>query len=486
MNFIKDKFTIIKKDLFVLYQEQLYSKVGNLISIERNVAKIKLNNSYLFLERIDPFLFKEKESQDNYLIYGSEVYKKDEIQNQSLKIEIENNLQQDFSFSKTHRLINSENLLGLQRLKQYKNKIDCIIIDPPYNTQNKTMKYNDVFLSNEWVEFMKNRLIQAKNLLSEEGVIFIHINDKEYARLRLLIDEIFKEDNFIENFIWQKNSIKNNSKTTSNNHEYILCFAKNKPIVEKLNYFKVKKDGLEELLSLRKDFLIKNKNKLEINSNQQKEELIKELEKEIKKFFKENKQLKGISQYKFVDENFEIFRISDVSAPNKKGMFYDILHPITKKICKNPQGGYRYNEETIKELLDKNLLYFGKNENTVPQFKRYLKDVEFEVCKSVIVTFDEGYNDLKNIVPNADFNNPKPVSLIKHLIRMINKKEFFVLDFFAGSGTIIQATEEVNQEDHKKITCLAITSNENNICNEITKTRFEKVLLNKGEFIYEI
>lgn len=204
MNFIKDKFTIIKKDLFVLYQEQLYSKVGNLISIERNVAKIKLNNSYLFLERIEPFLFKEKESHDNYLIYGSEVYKKDEIQNQSLKIEIENNLQQDFPFSKTHRLINSENLLGLQRLKQYKNKIDCIIIDPPYNTQNKTMKYNDVFLSNEWIEFMKNRLIQAKNLLSEEGVIFVHINDKEYARLRLLMDEIFEEGNFIENFIWQK------------------------------------------------------------------------------------------------------------------------------------------------------------------------------------------------------------------------------------------------------------------------------------------
>lgn len=383
-------------------------------------------------------------------------------------------------FNYNHKLINTDNLLGLNNLlHNYQEKIDCIIIDPPYNTGNDNMIYFDNFKQSEWISFMKERLLKAKELLSAEGVIFIHINNKELFYLKILLDEIFEEKNFIENFIWVKNSIKNNSSLHSNNHEYILCYAKDKNKIKKLNYFKKQKEGLEEVYSI----LSAVENNLTLNI----EEKVELLTKKLKEFYKNNKNLKGINQYKFVEENnakLKIFRISDVSAPNKKGNFFNILHPITGKVVKNPAGGYRYNEAKMNEILEKNLLYFGKDEKTIPQYKRYLEDVETEAVKSVIENFDEGYKDLEKIIPNHNFNNPKPVSLIKFLLTLINKDKFFILDFFAGSGTIGQAVNEINIENKKEIVCLAITNNENNICESITKLRFEKTLKDFDYFVF--
>lgn len=499
----QDNFTILKNNNNeIIYQNKIYEKIGVVKKIENEKALIVLTNKNqvqdltLELKRLNAFLFQKSNKtdlsnlNDIFLIYGSEVFKEKNENNKINEISFYEMLKKNFHltydnflheknvFNKYHCLINGENYLTLQLLNQhgFNNKIDCIIIDPPYNTENLKMKYNDVFYRNEWIDFMKNRLIVAKELLSDDGVIFIHINDKEYAYLKILMDEIFQEENFIENFIWQKNSIKNNSKTTSNNHEYILCFAKNKKQIEKLNYFRQEKQGLSEIYQLKQNIVkqLEKENKTII-------EIRDILEKEIRNFYKNNKHLKGISQYKFVDDNLNIFRISDVSAPNKNGLNYDIIHPVTKKICKNPSGGYRYNEETLKEILEKNLFYFGKDENTVPQYKRYLVDVEKEVMKSVITNFDEGYNDLKKILPDSDFNNPKPVSLIKTLLNAINKNKFIVLDFFAGSGTIIQAVNEINCEQNKNISCFAITSNENDICNSITLKRFQKVLFSSNE-----
>lgn len=384
-----------------------------------------------------------------------------------------------------YNLFNCDNLVGLNILIQNNIKVDYIIIDPPYNTQNKSFIYNDYFDENEYLVFMKERLLLAKELLKPTGLISIHINDAELYSLKLLLDDIFGKENFIENFIWIKNSIKNNSKTTANVHEYILTYALNKKRVEKMNYFKVNKIGLDEVLEIQNK--IKNDSSLSLSNKRTL------LEKELKVLYKQFKN-NGISQYKFVDDNLDIFRISDVSAPSsakpnsQSGTFFDIIHPITQKVCKSPKNGYRFSKEKINYLLENNLFYFGKDENTVPQFKRYLKDVEKEVAKSVIVNFDEGIKDLTKIVPNANFNNPKPVSLLTHLIQFILNKEnqneeLVILDFFAGSGTILQAVNQINREEKRKLQCFAITNNENNIIDNITLKR-ANAILDKNSFSY--
>jgi adenine-specific DNA-methyltransferase len=133
----------------------------------------------------------------------------------------------------TNIVIEGDNYHALSCLRYtYKGKVDVIYIDPPYNTGNKDFIYNDRYVDKEdtyrhskWLSFMKKRLVLAQELLSESGVIFISIDDNEQAQLKMLCDEVFKEENFICNFIWnKKNVVQNDAKFVSNNHEYILAY----------------------------------------------------------------------------------------------------------------------------------------------------------------------------------------------------------------------------------------------------------------------
>lgn len=369
-------------------------------------------------------------------------------------------------------LINSDSLKGLHFLEDKNNftgKFNVIIVDPPYNTGNKVTDkfvYKDDRTLDEWSKLIVDTFSKAKELLTEDGIIFINIDENVY-HLKLLLDDIFGKNNFIENFIWVKNSTKNNSKTNSHNHEYILCYAKNKPVIETLNYFKIAKQGLREVEEQRQIILSLKDLSLEEKKNL--------LEESLKQLYKSNPQVKknkGIKHYKFVDDNLDIYRISDVSAPGGKGYQHTILHPITNKICKNPVGGYRFNTEKVNELLRNNLFYFGKTEKTVPQIKRYLKDMETEVAKSVFENFDDGIKDLQRILPSAYFNNPKPVSLIQYLLSFVNKRneDLKVLDFFCGSGSTVQACIEYGVN-----TVVGITNNENNIFYNITVPRIKAI-----------
>lgn len=357
---------------------------------------------------------------------------------------------------------------------------DIIYIDPPYNTGNADFVYNDKFVGEDdgyrhskWLSFMEKRLRLAREIMSDEGVIFISIDEHELFQLKLLCDSIFGEHNYIENFIWIKNSIKNLSKTTSTNHEYILCYAKNLTVVSQLNYFRIEKPGLDEVRKILKE--AKNK---KISSE--------DTEKLLRKFYKENPKLKGISMYRNVeidnDGNYRAFRLSDISAPISKGALntYEVIHPITKKPVKLPSTGWRYSKDTMNKHIKNNLVYFNKNESYVPAFKRYLDNVETEVCKSTFENFDEGKKDLAAVFnSNNIFDNPKPVSLIKYLIQMINKKDAKVMDFFAGSGTTGEAVLKLNEEDGGKRQFYMCTNNENNICRDITYQRVKTVLTGK-------
>lgn len=373
-------------------------------------------------------------------------------------------------------LLEGDNLHSLKLLeKTHKGKIDVIYIDPPYNTGNKDFTYNDSFVGEDdgyrhskWLSFMKERLDIAYDLLSKDGLIFISIDEFEFAQLKVLIDTTttFSQYNFVENFIWIKNSTKNNSKTTSTNHEYILCYAKNIDVIKSNPIiFQTKKEGYSEVISFVEQC---KKNEMSVQDTQA----------ELRKMLKEHSEWKGISNYTLLDENYDVFRIDNISAPNGKGPHYDVLHPITKKPCKTPAPGWRFTRESMNELLANNLVYFGKDESIVPQYKRYLKTVKTEVVKSIIVDNTDGKKELMRIfnVATPDFTNPKPTTLIKTLLRFINKTDITILDFFAGSGTTGQAVMDLNMEDGGSRKFILCTNNENNICEDVTYQRLKTVI----------
>lgn len=364
-------------------------------------------------------------------------------------------------------LLEGDNLHSLKLLERtHKEKIDIIYIDPPYNTKNKDFIYDDNMIGEDdgyrhskWLSFMQRRLEIAKDLLTDDGVIFISIDEYEYAQLKLLCDNIFGEQNYIENFIWNKNSTKNLSKTTSTNHEYILTYCKNISVISQLERFRIHKEGYDEVLNL-------------VEEAKKEGKTVEEAQKELRKYYKGNKNLKGISMYNNIDDKWDIFRISDSSAPKStgKGNMYDVIHPITGKPCKKPSRGWAYTKATMEEHIKNNRIYFGKDETIVPQYKRYLTDVKTEVRKSIITDFTDGKKELQKIFGDAPFDNAKPTTLIASLISTF-PKDSIILDFFAGSGTTGHAVAKLNAEDGGNRTYILCTNNENNICEEVTYKR---------------
>ena len=385
--------------------------------------------------------------------------------------------------------LNSENLLikgdNLEVLKHlanaYYEQVKMIYIDPPYNTGSDGFVYNDdrKFTAKElqnligidaekakrildftkqksnshsaWLTFMYPRLYLAKQLLKDEGVIFVSIDDNEVAQLRLLMDEIFGEENFIASMIWNTGR-KSMAKLIATNHEYCVIYAniKNKQSAIEVNneydntevngkLWRERKQGLEPIYKRFEEL------KAEFGTDYDK------ISKGLKEFYdslSDDNLSKAHDHYKHADER-GIFFPDNISQGTGDGGRFDILHPITKKPCKVPEGGWRFNEKTKNELLEENRIMFGEDETTVPNKKTYLAETEFEVPSSVFYRDARGAKKrLKKLFDGADvFAFPKDEEVIKKFIRFCVVNGDIILDFFAGSGTTAEAVFQLNAED---------------------------------------
>jgi adenine-specific DNA-methyltransferase len=373
--------------------------------------------------------------------------------------------------------IEGDNLETLKLLqKSYHNKVKMIYIDPPYNT-GKEFVYPDNYQDNldtylkytsqkdedgfkistntdtggrfhtNWLNMMYPRLKLARNLLTRDGVIFMSIDDNEYANLKKIADEIFGEENFVDNIVWNKR-VPKNDKGIGNIHEYILIYVKDNSL---RHIFKMAKDGMKEVDDLR---LKLKRSKTEI----------KESEIEIKKLYKKRAYDRGITLYNSLDDNYDLWGKINMSWPNANtfGPTFDVLHPETKKPVKVPDRGWRWNEAKFSEELDYENsvklhdgsfrcgnIWFGKDENTQPSSIKLLKDVENLLLRTIIsVKSDGGIAVEKLFEGKSFFSYPKPVGLLKTLISSIDSKDGdIILDFFAGSSTTAQAIIELNHED---------------------------------------
>lgn len=357
--------------------------------------------------------------------------------------------------------------------------LNIIYIDPPYNTGNKDFVYNDAFIGEDdgyrhskWLSFLEKRLILAKRLLTDDGVIFISIDEHEYAQLKLLCDKVFGESNYIENFVWIKNATKNLSKTTSTNHEYVLCYCKNiSHFINSGDKFRTKKEGLDEV-----NHLIDTCKKAGISP--------KETEKRLNELYETDEKFKSLLLYKYVDNDYRIYTSDNPSAPVAKGTSknnFDIIHPITGKPCKKTNRGWGFSYEKSLELIKNGMLLFGEDETRIPRLKRFLDTVQSEVQKSYIVDNTDGKKEVQKIFESNDiFQNPKPTTLIKWLIKSFPNNST-ILDFFAGSGTTGHAVIDLNKEDGGNRRFILCTNNENNICEEVTYPRLKTVITGKRQ-----
>jgi adenine-specific DNA-methyltransferase len=363
-------------------------------------------------------------------------------------------------------IIEGENLAVLKLLSQsYREQVKCIYIDPPYNKdrdyvysdtwkQDKKEYWEDAemiengvkidtntesngrFHSN-WLNMMYSRLLIARQLLSDDGVIFISIDEDEVHHLRKLCDNVFGEENYAGEIVW-KNSSKNDQAYISIQHEYILCFVKNKDINKGL--WSEKKEGLDEIFKAFDTFKKKHGTDWEAIH---KEAL------EWYKQFPESNPIYSSKHYSWMDEEGVYFP-DNISGPNFGQYRFDVIHPITKKVCKEPASGWRFPEETLKERIKNNLVHFGKDETTVPNNKTYLKNTEYQSLTSV--KYKDGRvasKKLEALMGSKCFTNPKDTDLLTQLFKAVGVTENdLVLDFFGGSGSTGQSIIELNQEDN--------------------------------------
>lgn len=353
-----------------------------------------------------------------------------------------------------------DNLEVLRHLQNaYANKIDVIYIDPPYNTQNKDFIYPDSFEYSDdklksmlglddnqierlksiqgrsshsaWLTFMYPRLVLAKKLLSNTGVIFISIDSNEQADLHELMDDIFGEGQFISEIVRNTNSSKNNSIFISTSHDYCLVYAKNKNILEEIyrnKKWSVNKNNVKEYLDRVK---ILQKNSI---SNE-------DITNELKQLTKYPRYI-DFTNYWYVDDR-GVYAKDNLGGVND-GNFEPIINPYTKKPDLVPPGGFRYTTEKLMELIKQNRIHFH-TDGSLPRLKRYLLD-NLKQRPKAIMSDDQRPDDKLMKAFNTPFSNPKQLVFIKRILSIFSKDSIF-FDFFAGSATTAHAVMELNSED---------------------------------------
>ena len=360
-----------------------------------------------------------------------------------------------------HAIIEADNLHALIALTYtHAGMIDVIYIDPPYNTGNKDFVYNDSFIGEDdayrhskWLSFMEKRLQIAKTLLSEKGVIFISIDDNEQANLKLLCENIFGSSNYITCFPWHSRQSLQNDTDMSVNHEYLVCFAKNRRKTDR----RLKPSNASTWYR-DCDFVFFP------------------LKVDNEKYDNPDNDPRGP------------WKADPFDAPNvRPNLTYPIINPSTGEQHFPPTGRHwRMSSDKFEQAFSDSRILFGKNGKGRPQLKVFLSEQEqygsipnswFEAEQYGTAT--HGSKELQGIFDGEKpFTSPKPTSLLREILKLVSipEKPITILDFFAGSGTTLHATMQLNAEDGGHRQCILVTNNENNICEEVTYERNKRVI----------
>ena len=368
-----------------------------------------------------------------------------------------------------HILIEGDNLEALVALTYtHEGKVDVIYIDPPYNTGNKDFSYNDSFVDAEdgyrhskWLSFMSKRLKIAKQLLSDRGVIFISIDDNEQAQLKLLCDEVFGNDNCLANLVWDLGTGTSAGHFTRS-HEYILVYCKTRANVPNFSGG----EGIIDDRALKKE---STKNH------------------EFEYLFKAGTKIEAVDGFELTGEWGGAEKIRLI-----KGKFLckaqKLKEDVVLSACwtqKNQMDSFFAGHETFDSKGQKVIEFYFRDNGKLYCRKQRDKINPPSVLRNIATT-KQGSGLLNELFGNSVFNFPKPLQLLSFLLSL-RPNDSIILDFFAGSGTTLHTTMQLNKEDGGHRQCILVTNNENKICEEVTYVRNKRVIQGyvtpKGEFV---
>ena len=373
-----------------------------------------------------------------------------------------------------NQLIIGENLVAIKELlKTHTNKIDFIYIDPPYNT-GKNLIYKNRYKHEQWIKMMHSRLVIAEKLLSDDGVIFISINDYEQAYLKVLMDKIFI--NFLGTIIWLNSVVQSDAHNIQNNHEYIHVYAKKE---NKILLTSKRKIMLDELHYDKKGSYIITSNLISASANLNKCPTL------------------GSSIYwRERDNSFIFLDDYDKQKAKTSNDYNEIYQPPNKALLaagyqciRPPKKGNKimcWSRSRSTLSLKDGVVIKKSNNKLVPYRKKYQNGnwIHYQNIRSLIegkfLGSAYGTTELKSILVNKMFDYAKPVKLMERLIEAYYKKDFIILDFFAGSAPLAEAVFRLNRKDGAKRKFILVTNNENNIAYDVTYERIYRIIKGKG------
>ena len=331
-------------------------------------------------------------------------------------------------------VIHGENFQALNLLlERYRESIECVHIDPPYNTKTSGFLYKNAYQHSSWLTMMADRLILAKPLMAPNSCLFCHIDENEYENLFQLFDTMSMQNQ--GTIVWDKKNPVSGTNTIATQHEYIVCHSKGnvKLYVQSLN----RETMLNKAVALVKKY----------------GGVTQECRKEFRNWVKNNPNLSGMEQsYSGIDDEGRVYTSIHMGAPELRTdpkFFQPLIHPVTGKPCPVPKNGFSGTPEFMEKLLGKNKILFGNDETTQPRRKSYLEEHHVSELSSLISSGERGIHQIDAL--GLHFPYSHPVGLYEKLVWAITfEGKGTILDFFAGSGTNAHAVINLNRQDDGK------------------------------------
>ena len=396
-------------------------------------------------------------------------------------------------------LVHAENFQALSLLQtRYRGRVKTITIDPPYNRGGDDFPYKDNYRHSSWLTMMLGRLSLAWPLLTIEGALFSNIDENERDNLQAVLDWVFGRDNRVEELIWAQNTTHSQSPLYSTNHEYVEVYVRNRLAAEQApDMFREPKPGFSDLMKLVEELNPRYPTIAEVENaigvlfdrhieayKEELHELGLDYDDDTKKedpwkgiynycnaeYRASNDDLVGESDARAKEARLVVWRESDPSAPAQKQAestrnpddpnfrFYKPLHPRTKNPCPHPKTGWRWpyswpdaTRDSFEALDRVGRIVWGDDETKIPQYKRFVHDVETNVAKSFFHDYTDGEKQIASLFGVAGlFPTPKPTTLPTRFISQTARNDSTILDFFAGSGTTGHAVINLNRKDEGK------------------------------------
>ena len=330
-------------------------------------------------------------------------------------------------------IVFSENWQALHTLrKRFAGQVDCIHIDPPYNTQTSGFLYRNEYRHSSWLTMMENRIQAANEYLSDDGVFLCHIDEHENERLHLLMEDSGLIDS--GTIIWDKGTPMTGGRGVANQHEYIQWWSSSN------KYLQFQNENFKKILDKAQQLVNSSEGIID-------EELMNQFSNWVTA---QSNFTGGETAYRFMDESGRVYRSVSLRAPEPRTdpkFFIPLVHPTTKKECSVPPNGFSRTPETLKKMLKRGEILFGQDETTQPTQKRYLNLDSLAQVRSVIKDGRRGKVDLDKL-GLSNFPYCHSAGFYSDLLEKAANSDSVILDYFAGSGTTGQAILELNRRDN--------------------------------------